>query len=61
VAEQHRQRTLEEQRRRAEAAAAADQRAATPEQVSRHMDAIRSILRRRQRGPVANDRFDLTR
>ncbi|MFE5117423.1 hypothetical protein ACFQ9D_15755 [Arthrobacter koreensis] len=61
VAEQHRQRTLEEQRRRAEAAAAADERAATPEQVSRHMDAIRSILRRRQRGPVANDRFDLAR
>ena len=61
VAEQHRQRTLEEQRRRAEAAAAAEKRAATPEQVSRHMDAIRSILRRRQRGPVANDRFDLAR
>lgn len=61
VADQHRQRALEEQRRRAEAAAAAEERAATPEQVSRHMDAIRSILRRRQRGPVADSRFNLAR
>ena len=61
VAEQHRQRTLEEQHRRAEAAAAAEERAATPEQVSRHMDAIRSILRRRQRRSAENDRFGLAR
>ncbi len=61
VAEQHRQQALEEQRRRAEAAAAAEERAATPEQVSRHMDAIRSILRRRQRRSAENDRFGLAR
>lgn len=61
VAEQHRQRALEEQRRRAEAAAAAEERAATPEQVSRHMDAIRSILRRRQRKSAENNRFGLAR
>lgn len=48
IAEQHRQRAIAEQRRRAEAAADAKDRAATPEQVSRHMDAIRSILRRRR-------------
>ncbi len=61
VADQHRQQALEEQRRRAEAAAAAEERAATPEQVSRHMDAIRSILRRRQRRSAENDRFGLAR
>ncbi|MCY1655713.1 hypothetical protein DQ226_08415 [Dietzia maris] len=61
VAEEHRQQALEEQRRRAEAAAAAEERAATPEQVSRHMDAIRSILRRRQRRSAENDRFGLAR
>lgn len=61
VAEKHRQQALEEQRRRAEAAAVAEERAATPEQVSRHMDAIRSILRRRQRRSAENDRFGLAR
>lgn len=61
VAEQHRQRALEDERHRAETAAKAEERKATPEQVSGHMDAIRSILRRRQRGPVANDCFDLAR
>ncbi|MDO5511858.1 hypothetical protein [Corynebacterium sp.] len=48
IAEQHRQRAIAEQRRRAEAAADAKDRAATPEQVGRHMDTIRSILRRRR-------------
>lgn len=61
VAEQHRQRALEEQLQRAEAAAAAEERAATPEQVSRHMDAIRSILRRRQRKSAENNHFGLAR
>ncbi|MFJ5872824.1 hypothetical protein ACIQD2_16960 [Dietzia maris] len=61
VAEQHRQQALEEQRRRAETAAAAEERKATAEQVSGHMEAIRSILRRRQRGPVASHRVDLAR
>jgi len=61
VAEQHRQRVLEEQRQQTEAAAAAEARKATPGQVSRHMDTIRSILKRRQHGPVANARCDLAR
>ena len=61
VAEQHRQRALEEQLQRAEAAAAAEERTATPEQVSRHMDAIRSILRRRQRKSAGNNHFGLAR
>jgi hypothetical protein len=61
VAEQHRQRTLEEQRRRAEEAAAAEERKATAEQVSGHMEAIRSILRRRKGVSTGDNRYALAR
>ncbi|MGW5322562.1 hypothetical protein [Rhodococcus pyridinivorans] len=61
MAEQHRQQALEEQHRRAEAAAAAEERKATAEQVSGHMEAIRSILRRRKGVSTGDERYTLAR
>lgn len=45
VAAEHRRQVAADQRRRAEAAATADERKASPEQVARHMAAIRTALK----------------